>query len=413
MDVRNFIRFSLVLLFGLYQNVSAVVFELDNSNFDETVNGGSMVMVMFYAPWCGACKKALPVLSDVSARYEHHNDVIFARVNGFEQRILALRFDIDAFPTILNFPYQTEAVKYKGRVLTDELRQAVRAEVLKNEELIKTGKKVRGATPERPKLQPKMQKNIKDITIDYFKETALDETKHAMVSVYAPGCTDGCYVFAQVAESFANEDSIVFVSLDFTTDTRITASFSIITNPTFFWFPTSNKEGSRYGGGFDANEIVEFINDETGLAREIGGQLMPNAGRTPELDNLIRQSMNDILTNSRMDGILAQARHIAEISKYEEKYSKVYIDILERIQEGEDVEDIIRHKFDLINNKMEHASTKKENEELIKQRNIVGVFVDIAADMYSESTVKEDRQNQGVVDLPPGSFKVLDHHDEL
>lgn len=65
----------------------------------------------FSSTGCGACKKALPVLSEVSALYEHHNDVIFARVNGFEQRILALRFDIDAFPTILNFPYQTEPVK--------------------------------------------------------------------------------------------------------------------------------------------------------------------------------------------------------------------------------------------------------------------------------------------------------------
>jgi hypothetical protein len=90
----------------------------------------------------------------------------------------------------------------------EELRQVVRTEVLKNEELIKSGKKERGEIPTRPHILPKMQQNIQDISVDLFNEVAQDPSKHAFVSLYAPGCTDPCYVFAQVAESFKNEDSV-------------------------------------------------------------------------------------------------------------------------------------------------------------------------------------------------------------
>jgi hypothetical protein len=56
------------------------------------------------------------------------------------------------------------------------------------------------------------------------------------------------------------------------------------------------------------------------------------------------------------------------------------------------------------------ASSKKENEELIKERNIVGVFVDIASDMYTESGEDHGELRQAtLVDLP-SSFH---DHDEL
>jgi hypothetical protein len=48
MDVSKFIRFSLLFLFGFHQNVSAVVFELDNTNFDEV---GEVVTILGTFIW--------------------------------------------------------------------------------------------------------------------------------------------------------------------------------------------------------------------------------------------------------------------------------------------------------------------------------------------------------------------------
>jgi len=72
---------------------------LNESNFKQTVDKG-IVLVDFWAPWCGPCRVFGPIFEKVS---EAHGDVTFAKVNTEEQPGLARGFGIQAIPTLMAF----------------------------------------------------------------------------------------------------------------------------------------------------------------------------------------------------------------------------------------------------------------------------------------------------------------------
>ena len=74
--------------------------ELTKDDFEQVVTGNDIVIVDFWAPWCGPCKGFAPVYEAAS---EKHPDVIFAKVNTDEQQELAGHFAIRSIPTIALF----------------------------------------------------------------------------------------------------------------------------------------------------------------------------------------------------------------------------------------------------------------------------------------------------------------------
>jgi thioredoxin len=74
--------------------------ELTKDNFEEVVTGNDVIVVDFWAPWCGPCKGFAPVFEAAS---EKHPGVVFAKVNTDEQQELAGHFAIRSIPTISVF----------------------------------------------------------------------------------------------------------------------------------------------------------------------------------------------------------------------------------------------------------------------------------------------------------------------
>ena len=74
--------------------------ELTKENFEQVVTGNDIVVVDFWAPWCGPCKGFAPVFEAASEKYQ---DVVFAKVNTDEQQELAGHFAIRSIPTIAVF----------------------------------------------------------------------------------------------------------------------------------------------------------------------------------------------------------------------------------------------------------------------------------------------------------------------
>jgi thioredoxin len=74
------------------------IVELTRDNFEQVVTGNDMVIVDFWAPWCGPCRGFAPVFEGAS---EKHPDIVFAKVNSDEQQELAASFNIRSIPFIV------------------------------------------------------------------------------------------------------------------------------------------------------------------------------------------------------------------------------------------------------------------------------------------------------------------------
>lgn len=98
--------------------------ELTDANFEETITGNDIVLVDWWAEWCGPCRMFGPIFEEAAAK---HDDIVFAKVDTEAQQALAGAAGIMSIPTLMAFRENVLVFSQPGALPAAALERVIEA----------------------------------------------------------------------------------------------------------------------------------------------------------------------------------------------------------------------------------------------------------------------------------------------
>ncbi|CAK8694525.1 unnamed protein product [Clavelina lepadiformis] len=217
------------------------VYVLTDENFDDFVEGKEVVLLEFYAPWCGHCKSFAPEYEEIAKELEGKVDV--AKIDATISKELASKYEVQGYPTI-KILKNGEAIKYDGpRSKNDIINRVLELS--------------------DPNWKPPPEAVI-TLTEENF-DSIVDNADIILVEFYAPWCGH-CKKLAPEYESVAQElkkrdPPIPLAKVDATTQPKLGERFEVTGYPTLKLF--RRGRAYEYGGGRDKQGIMNYMLEQS------------------------------------------------------------------------------------------------------------------------------------------------------
>ncbi|XP_073401366.1 protein disulfide-isomerase A5 isoform X1 [Dendrobates tinctorius] len=226
----------------------SAVHHLTDTDFDQFVRDHPSVLVMFYAPWCGHCKKMKPDYEKAAeVLREESGSGALAAVDATVHRSLAERFHVSGFPTLKYFADGEE--KYTVPHLRSE------------QKILEFMHSPEAPPPPEPAWEEKPS-SVLHLLGEDFRET-LKKKKHALVMFYAPWCPhckNSIPDFTTAANEFKEDRKIGVAAVDCTKEKNqdLCKQEGVEGFPTYIYY-NYGKSTEKYNGERSESGFVSFI----------------------------------------------------------------------------------------------------------------------------------------------------------
>ena len=95
---------------------------LTADNFDENIKNNTIVIIDFWAPWCGPCRSFAPIYEKTSEQYP---DIVFGKVNTEDEQALAGHFQIRSIPTTIILKENIAVFQQAGVMPEEALKDVI------------------------------------------------------------------------------------------------------------------------------------------------------------------------------------------------------------------------------------------------------------------------------------------------
>ena len=111
--------------------------DINADSFEKTISGNDIVLVDFWADWCGPCKRFAPIYEKAS---DEHDDITFAKLDTDANQSLSGQLGIEGIPTLMAFREGVLVFNQAGALPGPALKQVIDA--VKGLDMVEVHKKV-------------------------------------------------------------------------------------------------------------------------------------------------------------------------------------------------------------------------------------------------------------------------------